>query len=433
MRHHLILILTTLLLLTSCHDEADGQNVAGTIGEEWNYVDTLSAQQRQQQIEAELAYYLERHDPKDEGYDAVMSYLTEPDTTLHGFMQQGGALPYYKIGHWGGHSGNGVWRDRQGRLVMGDWQGDSLLHAVRLDSAGVFAGAITPNQEAVGEGRYWGVDGSHYRGEWVHDQREGFGLQVAPDMLRVGQWRWDGFRGERLTYHPDRVYGIDISRYQHEQGRRRYSIDWRRLRITHLGRRIGQERIEGNVSYPVTFVYIKSTQGTSIVSRYYAADYQNARRHQLRAGAYHFFSTTVSGREQARHYLLNTQFNKGDMPPMLDIEPSDRQIEQMGGGARMWEEARQWLQAVEKATGCRPIIYCSQNFAKTYLPFAPDIERDYLFWIARYGEFKPDLHMHLWQSSCDGRVEGIRGHVDLNVFNGYRQHWEDFLREKTVK
>ena len=93
MRHHLILILTTLLLLTSCHDEADGQNVAGTIGEEWNYVDTLSAQQRQQQIEAELAYYLERHDPKDEGYDAVMSYLTEPDTTLHGFMQQGGAFP----------------------------------------------------------------------------------------------------------------------------------------------------------------------------------------------------------------------------------------------------------------------------------------------------------------------------------------------------
>jgi len=432
MRVHLIII--SILLLTACHDEAGGQtSTSSTVTTPY----TGKTADQQQQVEAELAYYLERHDVKDEGYEAVMTYLTQRDTAIQTYMPRLETLPYYQMGQWPSFArqeGSSVCRDRQGRLLISAMApGDSLMHGVRLDSTGIYAGMLTPLQEACGQGSYWGMDGSHYQGGWQHDQREGFGLNVAPDLLRVGEWRWGSFRGERLTYHPDRVYGIDISRYQHEQGRRRYPIDWRRLRITHLGRRIGEERIEGKVSYPVTFVYIKSTQGTNIVSRYYEADYKNALSHHLRAGAYHYFSTTTKGLDQARHYLQHTRFKPGDMPPMLDIEPSDRQIEQMGGGVRMWEEARQWLDAVEKATGCQPIIYCSQNFAKTYLPLAPDIESNYRFWIARYGEFKPDLHMHLWQSSCDGRVEGIRGHVDLNVFNGYQQHWEDFLREATVK
>ena len=54
-------------------------------------------------------------------------------------------------------------------------------------------------------------------------------------------------------------------------------------------------------------------------------------------------------------------------------------------------------------------------------------------WIARYGVYKPDVHLALWQLSADGHVRGIHNEVDINVFNGYAAQWEEFLREETVK
>jgi lysozyme len=49
-------------------------------------------------------------------------------------------------------------------------------------------------------------------------------------------------------------------------------------------------------------------------------------------------------------------------------------------------------------------------------------------WIARYGEYKPDVKLVYWQLSPEGRVNGITGPVDINVFNGYQGQWEDFIR-----
>jgi lysozyme len=187
------------------------------------------------------------------------------------------------------------------------------------------------------------------------------------------------------------------------------------------------------VDYPVSFVYIKSTQGTSITNKYYTADYENCRRENIRVGAYHFFSTKVSGKEQAAYFLANTHFRHGDMPPVLDIEPNAAQIEQMGGIEELFRHIRDWLQAVEKATAMRPLLYVNQNFVNKHLDLAPDLKEGYHFWIARYGEYKPDIHLALWQLSADGQVSGIRGHVDLNVFNGYELQWQEFLDSTTKK
>jgi lysozyme len=212
-----------------------------------------------------------------------------------------------------------------------------------------------------------------------------------------------------------------------------FDIYWRKLRITHLGRRISQDRVNGDVDYPVTFVYIKSTEGISIKNRYYDKDYQSCHREGIRVGAYHFFSTRQDPALQASHFLKNTLFRKGDLPPMLDIEPSDQLIEQMGGPEVLFKNVRIWIDIVERRTGVKPLLYVNQHFVNTWLDYAPDIKQDYHFWIARYGEYKPDIHLSLWQLSADGRVNGIRGDVDLNVFNGYQGQWEEFLRDYTIK
>ena len=69
-----------------------------------------------------------------------------------------------------------------------------------------------------------------------------------------------------------------------------------------------------NKFYPVSFVYIKSTEGTSIRNKYYASDYTQARKHGVKVGAYHFFSTRTSGAMQARFFLKNSRFRSGDLP-----------------------------------------------------------------------------------------------------------------------
>jgi len=40
-------------------------------------------------------------------------------------------------------------------------------------------------------------------------------------------------------------------------------------------------------------------------------------------------------------------------------------------------------------------------------------------WIARYGEYKPDVNLVYWQLCQDGKVAGIHGPVDINVYNGF--------------
>lgn len=294
----------------------------------------------------------------------------------------------------------------------------------RIDSLGMYLGGMDSVQMAHGYGRLESLDGSYYEGEWEHGKRHGFGMSLlAGKRMRIGEWKDDKYLGERITYTNDRIYGIDISRYQHEKGRKRFNIDWSNLAITSLGTK-SRKSISGTVNYPISFIYIKSTEGKSIVNRYFFADYRAARAHGYKVGAYHFFSTKTTGANQAVHFLKKSRYQRGDMPPVLDVEPSHAQIMKMGGVNVMFSHIRKWLQMVEQAWHVRPVLYISQTFVNKYLPSAPDIMKNYDVWIARYGEYKPDMNLVYWQLCPDGRVRGIKTEVDINVFNGFEAEWK---------
>ena len=382
-------------------------------------------------IDNELKYYFDRHNVHDEGYEMVANYAQFGDTLLNKLPEA--PLSLMNIGKWRGISrkGTGMERDTLGRIIYGHYEADSLETGIRLDSAEVYAGDFSGLQ-AHGHGCCLTQDGIYYEGQWSEDQRHGFGIAVSPySHLRVGQWKQNRYLGERMHYTSERIYGIDISRYQHGHGRKQYPILWNQLRISYLGK--NQKNAMGTVDYPVSFIFIKSTESTNIRNPFYAQDYLKARQQGIPIGAYHFFSCKVSGSAQASHFLMNTLFRSGDLPPVLDLEPSSSQIAAMGGPQVLFKHVRQWLQAVERRTQVKPILYVSQNFVNKYLQEAPDLKRDYQVWIARYGEYKPDVKLAVWQLSPNGRVAGIHGEVDINVFNGYQTQWEDFLKEMTIK
>ena len=383
-------------------------------------------------VDDELKYYFDRHNVQDEGYEMVANYAQYGDTLLARMPQE--RLTLFNVGHWRGISrqGTGIERDTTGRIIVGHYEADTLTTGIRLDSAAIYSGDFGGNM-ANGHGCCVTQDGTYYEGQWANDRRQGFGFAISPTThLRVGQWNGDCYLGERMHYTGERIYGIDISRYQHGHGRKKYPILWNQLRITYLGNK-NQKNAKGTVDYPVSFVFIKSTESTNIRNPFYAQDYLIARQQGIPIGAYHFFSYKTSGSAQASHFLMNTLFKKGDLPPVLDLEPYPSQIAAMGGPQVLFKHVRQWLQAVERRTKVKPILYVSQSFVNRYLPEAPDLKRDYQVWIARYGEYKPDVKLAVWQLSPNGRVRGIHGEVDINVFNGYHTQWEAFLEEMTLK
>ena len=305
---------------------------------------------------------------------------------------------------------------------------DTLYVGEAIDTlSNTYRGQMTEDGLPKGYGIMWYADGHYYEGEWQDGKRHGHGFEVANgQLIRAGEWGDDKYLGEKMTYTDNRVYGIDISRYQHETGHQVYPINWNAMRITSLGSR-NSRQVEGDIDFPVSFVYIKSTQGVTIRSAYYQQDSRDARSHGIHCGAYHFFSFKSTGKEQARYFLENTEILAGDMPPVLDVEPTDEQIEEVGGEAHLFDDMRAWLTTVERAVGKRPIIYVSQNFIKYHLVHAPDLCQNYQVWIARYNVYRPDVRLLFWQLCYDGRVAGIHGGVDVNIFNGYREQYDEFL------
>lgn len=301
------------------------------------------------------------------------------------------------------------------------------------DSLGTYVGQVDSLRRPDGYGKRFGLDGSYHEGHFKAGLPEGFGFRIAPrQYLQAGEWRQGVFKGEKLTYNAERIYGIDVSRHQHEQDGRYYPIQWKKLRITNLGT-LSTKRVSGKVDYPVSFAYIKSTEGCTVLNGYYETDYREARAAGIVTGTYHFFSLTSGGREQARHFMQKSQYQKGDLPPVLDVEPTDWQIEQAGGTEAMFRQVRAWLKAVQEQWKVRPILYIGQSFALKYMPFAPDLSANYFVWIARYGEYMPHFKLTFWQLSPDGGVSGIRGDVDINIYNGYKVKYQQFLDKHCKK
>ena len=413
-------------------------------------------QKDSQQIAAqlhEMDYYLRTHDVTDEGYNLIAGYhtlLTKMAQTAgeSGISGQSGQITktivvriaakdrllpavkmaggYWKTGHFrmGRVNGPVILRDSLGRIVCAEYDADTIVKAVRTDSLGTYRGQMDRHLQAWGQGTYDAIDGSHYEGFWEDDQRNGFGFESSPHHVRVGTWKKGCFLGEKLRYTAERIYGIDISRHQHEKGRKRFGINWKQLRITSLG----QRHPSGGQTFPVSFVYIKSTEGTTIRNRYFMSDYAKAKQQGLHVGAYHFFSLKTPALAQATYFVNSTLFRQGDFPPVLDVEPTDAQIEAIGGDEVLMQRIRTFMDYVEKRTHMRPILYVNQMFINKHMQNAADIKQNYNVWIARYGEYKPDVKLVYWQLSPDGRVNGITGPVDINVFNGYQGQWDEFLR-----
>lgn len=220
-------------------------------------------------------------------------------------------------------------------------------------------------------------------------------------------FRWKAIYGEPEYPEGYNVRGIDISHYQN-------NIKWEKLRNASLN------------NDPVRFIIIKATEGKDLYDDDFNDNFFQAQQNDFIRGAYHFFVPGVDAEAQAKFYLHQVHLVPGDLPPVLDIEKTGKLTK-----AQLQKDVKTWLDIVENKYGVKPILYTSYKFKMDYLD--SPLFNEYPYWIAHYYinklEYKGDWV--LWQHTDCGKVDGIKGFVDCNIFNGTVKDLEAFtIKEK---
>lgn len=254
----------------------------------------------------------------------------------------------------------------------------------------------------------------------VHLRHTPKGLWWVCGILLAAGYAWlffslfvgpSGFRWRALYGDPDYpsgydIHGIDIS---HHQG----AIDWGRLRTAMIDR------------CPVRFVMIKATEGGDYLDDQFEENFYMAREYGFIRGAYHFWSVLNGAREQAYFFLDRVKLEEGDLPPVLDVEtiPEKVSVEDFQF------DVLTWLHIVEDRYHVKPIIYTNYKFKEKYL--SDSRFDDYPYWIAHYyvKEVEYQGKWKFWQHTDVGKLPGIKGYVDLDIYNG--SYYD--LKQLTIK
>lgn len=201
------------------------------------------------------------------------------------------------------------------------------------------------------------------------------------------------------------VRGVDVSAYQGE-------IEWPKIQEQGL-----------------QFAFIKATEGSSFVDKYFKENWNEAGKADLRIGAYHFFSYDSEGETQAQNFIKNVPRNDRSLPPVIDVEfygdkeknPPEREL--------VVKELQTMVDMLEEYYGKRVILYTTN---KAYDLYIKDSFDQCDIWI-RDVFTEPSLPdkraWTFWQYTDRERLDGYSGeekYIDVNVFYGSEIEFEQY-------
>lgn len=171
----------------------------------------------------------------------------------------------------------------------------------------------------------------------------------------------------------------------------------------------------------IEFVYIKASEGTEFTDPFFYRNYANAARAGLPVGFYHYLTarSADAARAEAAHFVAVTEGLSPAGKMVMDIED-------MRGMSReeVNDAARAFLEGVEAYSNQPAAIYADAYFAERVLD--ADLA-EYPLWIAQYNVGEPTADTPWrrpagWQYTDMGRVAGIQGNVDRDIFGEEMQN-----------
>lgn len=192
--------------------------------------------------------------------------------------------------------------------------------------------------------------------------------------------------------------GIDVSAYQGD-------IDWAKVKAS-------------GIDFAIIRLGYRGYESGKLVEDKYAKDnLKGAKEAGLRIGAYFFSQAlTIKETDQEIAYMLEILGDTPlDMPIVLDWEiPADTaRTKKMD--ARTLTDIQRHFCAQMKDRGYSPMIYFNWHQSEN-LYYLSELE-DYPFWLALYQDRMTfPWRVEMWQWTASGRVPGIQGDVDINVY-----------------
>lgn len=224
----------------------------------------------------------------------------------------------------------------------------------------------------------------------------GWFLLVTLLLAAAAWWAWHHYMSSPPYVDPERfpVRGFDISAHN------------------------GYSNLNAAAAAGYDFVFIKASEGTDFRDENFVLNYQKARHAGLKTGAYHFFRFDRDGIEQAKNLLRVIGPRPLDLGLAIDVEDQGNAT---GVPADSIKARLQLMIEYLNLRGHRVTLYSNRAGYEKYL--LPDFEGSPL-WICQFTDNSANTDWTYWQFDHHGRIPGIRGDVDLNVFSGSRDDWE---------
>ncbi|MGB3813336.1 MAG: GH25 family lysozyme [Shinella sp.] len=210
--------------------------------------------------------------------------------------------------------------------------------------------------------------------------------------------------GKRAPKHYQ-VHGVDVSRWQGD-------IDWVKLR-----------------TQGANFAFIKATDGGDHLDPMFQKNWRRAKKAGIRRGAYHFFYWCRVASSQAEWFIRNVPKDPDALPPVIDAEYNgESACKKRLTRAQYVEKIQVFSDMLERHYGKRPIIYTAPDFYEDNL--SGEL-KNHPFWLrsvaAHPSKRYPNRRWLFWQYSGSGLSHGVSGKIDLNVFSGSVNDWNNWL------
>lgn len=209
-------------------------------------------------------------------------------------------------------------------------------------------------------------------------------------------WVWEQYLTTPPYVDPNRypVRGIDVSSHNGD-------IDFSKVRAN------GYE-----------FVFIKASEGSDFKDKNFKTNYAKARKAGIKTGAYHFFRFDKDGVDQAINFLNAVDNRCLDLGLAIDVE---QQGNPEGIEKELITERLTAMTEYLYLKGYRVTFYTNKT---GYENFLMESFPGYPLWICSFSEHPIDADWTYWQYNHHGKVNGIKGDVDLNAYNGTREEFK---------
>ena len=222
---------------------------------------------------------------------------------------------------------------------------------------------------------------------------------IPPDRNPYGRYDFQYNRHNYLLLqNVDSSPGVDVSAHQGD-------IDWAAVK---------KSGIEFAI---IRLGYRGYGSGKLVEDEYAKKNLQAAKEAGLKIGAY-FFSQALDIKEtdEEIQFMLNMLADVDlDMPIVLDWEIPAEDARTKNMDARTLTDIQLHFCGQMKKMGYQPMVYFNWHQSEN-LYYLSELE-DYPFWLALYQDrMTYPWKVEMWQWTSSGKVPGIQGNVDINVF-----------------